>query len=252
MHPEADAFLDAIFASAADDTPRLVYADWLQEHGYEDYAQFIRLSVKADGRCRSLEERQQVRMERQTYWQRMPAFLSVGNPFINIHGYKRGLPKRIDVPGEFFVRSVAHWWPVLTPDELAIYAVNGREEEVALLLRRHLPWVRKLRCDTRVARGDHDLDRNPPMRGDFLGAFAVAGAFPKLESLTVEIASADRTALEALAASELALRLAELYVEVRFPQPDRYGVLSFTDQKRQPDAVRTAITTFLERHGESL
>lgn len=47
MHPEADAFLDAIFDYPDDDTPRLVYADWLQEHGQENYAQFIRLQCAA-------------------------------------------------------------------------------------------------------------------------------------------------------------------------------------------------------------
>ena len=47
MHPDADAFLDAIFDSPDDDTPRLVYADWLQEHGQEHYAQFIRLQCAA-------------------------------------------------------------------------------------------------------------------------------------------------------------------------------------------------------------
>ncbi|MBN9122346.1 MAG: TIGR02996 domain-containing protein [Planctomycetes bacterium] len=47
MHPEADAFLDAIFNSPNDDTPRLVYAAWLQEHGQENYAQFIRLQCAA-------------------------------------------------------------------------------------------------------------------------------------------------------------------------------------------------------------
>lgn len=47
MHPEADAFLDAIFDNPDDDTPRLVYADWLQEHGQENYAQFIRLQCAA-------------------------------------------------------------------------------------------------------------------------------------------------------------------------------------------------------------
>jgi uncharacterized protein (TIGR02996 family) len=47
MHPEADAFLDAIFDHPDDDTPRLVYADWLQEHGQENYAQFIRLQCAA-------------------------------------------------------------------------------------------------------------------------------------------------------------------------------------------------------------
>ena len=47
MHPEADALLDAIFDHPDDDTPRLVYADWLREHGQEDYAQFIRLQCAA-------------------------------------------------------------------------------------------------------------------------------------------------------------------------------------------------------------
>ncbi|HEY1187236.1 MAG TPA: TIGR02996 domain-containing protein [Gemmata sp.] len=47
MHPEADALLDAIFDAPDDDTPRLVFADWLQEHGQENYAQFIRLQCAA-------------------------------------------------------------------------------------------------------------------------------------------------------------------------------------------------------------
>jgi uncharacterized protein (TIGR02996 family) len=47
MHPEADAFLDAIFDHPDDDTPRLVYADWLQEHGQDDRAEFIRVQCAA-------------------------------------------------------------------------------------------------------------------------------------------------------------------------------------------------------------
>ncbi|MDY3551208.1 TIGR02996 domain-containing protein [Gemmata sp. JC717] len=47
MHPDADALLDAIFDAPDDDTPRLVYADWLQEHGQEAHAQFIRLQCAA-------------------------------------------------------------------------------------------------------------------------------------------------------------------------------------------------------------
>ncbi|MCI0700834.1 MAG: TIGR02996 domain-containing protein [Planctomycetia bacterium] len=49
MHPEADAFLDVIFDHPDDDTPRLVYADWLQEHDQENYAQFIRLQCAVAG-----------------------------------------------------------------------------------------------------------------------------------------------------------------------------------------------------------
>jgi uncharacterized protein (TIGR02996 family) len=40
---DADALLDAIFAYPEDDLPRLVYADWLSEHGQEAYGEFIRL-----------------------------------------------------------------------------------------------------------------------------------------------------------------------------------------------------------------
>ncbi len=42
---EEQAFLDAIAASPFDDTPRLVYADWLDEHGEPAKAAYLRLVV---------------------------------------------------------------------------------------------------------------------------------------------------------------------------------------------------------------
>lgn len=42
---EETAFLAAICANPADDTARLVYADWLQEQGQEERAEFIRVQV---------------------------------------------------------------------------------------------------------------------------------------------------------------------------------------------------------------
>lgn len=42
---EEAAFLHAIRKDPADDTARLVYADWLTEHGREDRAEFIRVQV---------------------------------------------------------------------------------------------------------------------------------------------------------------------------------------------------------------
>jgi uncharacterized protein (TIGR02996 family) len=48
---EEAAFLKAIRGSPADDTVRLVYADWLQEHGGRpERAEFIRLQVKKSQR----------------------------------------------------------------------------------------------------------------------------------------------------------------------------------------------------------
>jgi uncharacterized protein (TIGR02996 family) len=41
-----EAFLQAIIESPDDDTPRLVYSDWLDEHGESDRAEFIRAQVQ--------------------------------------------------------------------------------------------------------------------------------------------------------------------------------------------------------------
>ena len=51
MTPEERSFLDAILADPADDTVRLVYADWLEEHGRPERAEFIRLQVKLGVWC---------------------------------------------------------------------------------------------------------------------------------------------------------------------------------------------------------
>ena len=45
---ERDAFLRAICETPDDDTPRLVFADWLQENGDEPRAEFIRLQIELE------------------------------------------------------------------------------------------------------------------------------------------------------------------------------------------------------------
>ncbi len=47
MHEDERALRRACAASPADDLPRLVLADWLDEHGQADHARFIRLQVEA-------------------------------------------------------------------------------------------------------------------------------------------------------------------------------------------------------------
>jgi uncharacterized protein (TIGR02996 family) len=45
-HPEATALYQAVLAHPDEDTPRLVFADWLTEHGEHDRAEFIRLQCR--------------------------------------------------------------------------------------------------------------------------------------------------------------------------------------------------------------
>lgn len=47
MNDEA-ALLAAILANRADDTPRLVYADWCDENGHPERAEFIRVQVELE------------------------------------------------------------------------------------------------------------------------------------------------------------------------------------------------------------
>jgi len=62
---ESDAFIAAVLADPEDDAPRLIYADWLDEHGQSAYAEFIRVQVavarhagKWDDRTRALGKRE--------------------------------------------------------------------------------------------------------------------------------------------------------------------------------------------------
>lgn len=50
-HPEQLAFLSGIIAHPADDIRRLVYADWLDEHGRPEMADFIRVQVEIAALC---------------------------------------------------------------------------------------------------------------------------------------------------------------------------------------------------------
>ncbi len=42
------ALLAAIWAHPHEDTPRLMYADWLDEHGQSERAEFIRVQIEAE------------------------------------------------------------------------------------------------------------------------------------------------------------------------------------------------------------
>ena len=46
---DRDALLAAILANPAEDTPRLVYADWLQENGEPARGEFVRLVLEEGG-----------------------------------------------------------------------------------------------------------------------------------------------------------------------------------------------------------
>ena len=128
---EQAALLRAIVSHAEDDTPRLVYADWLEEHGDAEQAEFIRESIKlaamkprAKGR-KALRERlaELVSAGRYRWYRWLGAVTTVA-----INRFNRGLPYRVTFgsPGAFFAVADA-LFAFVPVSGLGITTVGGSE-----------------------------------------------------------------------------------------------------------------------------
>lgn len=97
MSDEA-ALLAAILAHPDEDTPRLMFADWLQEHGQPDRAEFIRLQCDptageaAENRAAELEERNRVK-----WLAGLPQFVGARWEF------RRGFPEHLEISAGFLL-----------------------------------------------------------------------------------------------------------------------------------------------------
>jgi uncharacterized protein (TIGR02996 family) len=218
------AFLADILAQPDDDTPRLVYADWLEEQGEAARAEFIRLQVERErlGRQKSREARRQARQlrhrERQLLARHRQAWLGGLLGFVERYRFRGGLldelwmtPARLLTHGGLLaglptVRAVDLEW-------------RGRPEDpplAELLACPHLVWVTGLRVTVPYLLFDPaglpptqglphlprlrvlDLSRNP------LGAagaalLASAANMPNLTELDLSTTWLDDAGAEALA-----------------------------------------------------
>src|SRR5262245_11034376 len=94
---DADALLAAVLADPESDAPRLVYADWLQEHGDPDRAEFVRLQI---GAVNTDRERRLLAKHRQDW---------VG-PIADWCGaweFRRGFLEAVTIDGEQFAARAA-------------------------------------------------------------------------------------------------------------------------------------------------
>jgi uncharacterized protein (TIGR02996 family) len=113
---DQDAFLAAIHDAPDDDAPRLIFADWLDEHGESDRAEFIRLQVEMR---REREQNAQLtpRLEelflRSKECFRRP-WAEAGRKLgaAAIAAYSRGFPDALAMPAKDFVkqgRAMSNW-----------------------------------------------------------------------------------------------------------------------------------------------
>jgi uncharacterized protein (TIGR02996 family) len=147
------AFLRAIAGAPADDAPRLVYADWLDEHGRPERAEFIRLQCElarprtAPARRRRLTARVQELLD--AHRRRWLGGLA-GSPVPWV--FRRGFVERLG-DGGFFRRRVDYKgdvnWEHLRffPDGRVlqdIYECPARDYRLAAVARRLRPGNRHL------------------------------------------------------------------------------------------------------------
>jgi len=97
-----DAFLRLILDAPDDDGPRLLYADWLGEHGDPDRAEFIRIQC-ASPPCRSMTTPRHLPRARELLWR---WHVTLGRPRCTASSppakFRRGLPSSsAPMPGPF-------------------------------------------------------------------------------------------------------------------------------------------------------
>jgi uncharacterized protein (TIGR02996 family) len=103
---QEEAFLQDIVANADDDTPRLIYADWLSDHGDADRGDLIRVQCElarlppADARRPDLERREQqlLRANKERWLAPLKKFV----PRPELH---RGFLKRVTLTAQTFLKS---------------------------------------------------------------------------------------------------------------------------------------------------
>ena len=110
-----DALLAAILADPADDTARLVYADWLTENGQSDRGEFIRVEIELartpphteeDERRRNFLFRRRDELLKQHRDEWLAQFL----PFARDSSFHRGFLQSLDLPVNTFLKNGERWF----------------------------------------------------------------------------------------------------------------------------------------------
>jgi uncharacterized protein (TIGR02996 family) len=103
---DREALLQSILNNPDDDSPRLVFADWLEEHGEPERAEFIRVQFESERypieskRWRILDRRASELLEQHRKpWNRLPKKL------VNRVVFRRGFVDKVTMPVERFVES---------------------------------------------------------------------------------------------------------------------------------------------------
>jgi len=170
---DADALLRAILAAPDDDAPRLVYADWLEEHGDGARATFIRAHVElarlpADDPSRAAlvqTERTLLNANRKAWTEWLPGWVSD-------HEFRRGFIEWIRCQAADFI---AQSEDVRQRTPLQSARLDGKQPiAVAIFRSRALDGLRSLTLSVKV----------PPLTWDHLASCPYLSQLAELEIMS--------------------------------------------------------------------
>jgi uncharacterized protein (TIGR02996 family) len=229
----ADALYAAILESPEDDAPRLVYADWLEEHGDADRAAFIRAQVRLahfDWRSTSPArehykgERSEFQRQEDDLWRRheeewlaeLPRNLRRGQA-----QFHRGFVEELDAPPAQLLKVSGRFWDSHPIRRLSIQ--DGRGNFADVLALPQLGRIRELSLPSSLGEGD-------------LRALAAADSLSSVRVLSVMPDNADPT-FSALARCPSLRGLADLFIYAGFPDVTPEGFAALTDSENVANLV---------------
>lgn len=203
---EEKSLLAAAINEPEDDTPRLVYADWLEEHGEQDRAEFIRVQLALaqladDSGRRAALKRREVELLQQhwTEW---------AEPLFALRAlewqFRRGLLDEVTLPAEDFLHGAETLFRTTTARHICLRDAAGLISDLA-----GCPYLTQvMRLDLSGGDEDHRTGNDP----DDTAARALADSphLAGLRGLCLSSGAVSEEGCRTLAASPHLARLTEL------------------------------------------
>ncbi|MCE9566412.1 MAG: TIGR02996 domain-containing protein [Planctomycetes bacterium] len=250
---EQDALLEAIFAAPAEDTPRLVYADWLDEHGEGVYAEFIRLQIARELATTKTAERDHLLKQEAAVWRKLKRKWTDLLPPNGLRkesftrGFTNGCMEGLAIVSpEVFTAHSARWWPLLPIRRLSLGTEKQFPDE--LLECEHLRRLTRLHLQ-KVAPFEHTFTE------EFTVRLFASEQFVRLTEFVVSRVALSRATADALRAAPFLNNLRRLGLGyyslghsgwLLLPTPDAYN------SKDIPDVKHGEISRVLRERLDSL
>jgi len=130
---DREALLRTIFENPDDDAPRLVYADWLEEHGDPQQAAFIRLQIDLDRRPPEVPDPQDSRVnEMASLWsvRKRWRYLSPRWTAGYLQSYRRGFSARWHGSPPELLKALPDLWREGPPEIVSLFTWTADEVQL--------------------------------------------------------------------------------------------------------------------------